>query len=126
MTDYWPSFRTVVDVPIDKSLSFNSRLVTYLDYVLSIHSLALLLSILITTEIYLLHPYRRLYHLFIAQISVKISQYAGVWLCSMCCEEDTLFCRGCVVGLSSQRWESYAYSNLSKNSIEKAILYPTG
>jgi len=64
MTDYWPSFRTVVDVLIDKSLSFNSCLVAYLDYVLRIHSLGLLLSISILTEIYLLHQYRRLYHLF--------------------------------------------------------------
>ncbi len=69
MTDYWPSFRPVVDVSIDKSLSFNSCLVAYFDYVLRIHSLGLSLSILITTEIYLLHLYRRLYHLFISQIS---------------------------------------------------------
>ena len=90
MMDYWPSFRSVVDVPIDKSLSFNSCLVAYLDYVLRIHGLGLSLSILITTEIYFLHLYRRLYHFFIAQNSEKKSQCAGMWLCSMCSDMLTL------------------------------------
>jgi len=37
MTDYRPPFSFVIDVLVDKSLGFNSRIVTYLDYVLSIH-----------------------------------------------------------------------------------------
>lgn len=41
MTDYRPPFSFVVDVPVDKSLGFNSRLVAYLDYVFSIHHLSL-------------------------------------------------------------------------------------
>ena len=41
MTDYRPPFSLVIEVPVDKSLSFNSRIMTYLDYVLSIHRLSL-------------------------------------------------------------------------------------
>lgn len=74
MTEYRPSFSLVIDVLIDKSLSFNSRLVTYIVYVLWIHSLALSLSILITTETYCLHLYRRLWQLFYSQIS-RIFRY---------------------------------------------------
>jgi len=37
MTDCWPPFSFIIDVLVDKSLGFNSRFMTYLDYVLSIH-----------------------------------------------------------------------------------------
>jgi hypothetical protein len=41
MTDYRPLFSFIIDVPIDKSLGFNSCLAAYLDYILSIHHLSL-------------------------------------------------------------------------------------
>jgi len=41
MTEYWPSFSLIIDVPVDKSLSFNSCPVTNFDYVLGIHYPAL-------------------------------------------------------------------------------------
>jgi hypothetical protein len=44
MTDYWPPFSFIIDVLVDKSLGFNSCFVAYLDYVLSVHYLALSLS----------------------------------------------------------------------------------
>jgi len=45
MTDNWPPFSLIIDMLVDKSLGFNSRFMTYLDYVLSIHYFALSLSI---------------------------------------------------------------------------------
>ena len=46
MTDSWPPFSFIIDMLVDKSLGFNSRFMTYLDYVLSIHYFALSLSII--------------------------------------------------------------------------------
>jgi len=45
MTDNRPLFSFIIDMPVDKSLGFNSRFMTYLDYVLSIHYFTLSLSI---------------------------------------------------------------------------------